>query len=64
MEVVREARAGDELLVTLRSRVYLHGVHAKEDLRLSDNYFDLIPGHEKTVRIAGATEPPVWHTVC
>lgn len=64
VEIVREARAGDDLVVTLRSSVYLHGVHVTEDLRLSDNYFDLIPGHEKTVRIAGAAESPAWHAVC
>lgn len=63
VEVVREAREGDDLLVTVRSRAFLHGVHVKEDLRLSDNYFDLLPGREKTVRIEGVANSPVWHAV-
>jgi hypothetical protein len=63
VDVLREVRDGEDLVVTLRSDVFLHGVHVREDLRLSDNYFDLFPGHEKVVRIEGTRESPAWRTV-
>jgi hypothetical protein len=47
----------------MKSGAFLHGVHVKEDLWLSDNYFDLLPGREKTVRIEGAEKSPAWHSV-
>ncbi|NLG23793.1 MAG: beta-mannosidase [Clostridiales bacterium] len=62
---VLSARAdGDDLVVTLTADRYAHGVHIKEGYRLSDNYFDLLPGQIKTVvveKAAGAA--PVWHKV-
>ena len=44
---------GSDLCVSLRSDVYAHGVHLDQEYDCSDNYFDLLPGEEKPVRIAG-----------
>lgn len=41
----------DRLAVTVRSDVYAHAVHLvlSDDARLSDNYFDLLPGESRTI---------------
>jgi beta-mannosidase len=64
VQVVGTRREGEDLVVTLKSDRFLHGVHIKEPLNCSDNYFDLLPGQQKTVRIEGAGEAnPAWHSV-
>jgi beta-mannosidase len=52
--IVSEKPDGDDYLVTLKSETYIPFVQLVCDddrTRLSDNYFELIPGSEKTVRI-------------
>ena len=56
-----EARDGG-VEITLTADGYIHGVHCKENLALSDNYFDLVPGQVKKVFVRG-TEHVEWHTV-
>lgn len=64
VDLIGVRREGDDLLCTLRSATYVHGVHIKEPLPCSDNYFDLLPGQEKTVRITAAGSlSPAWHLV-
>lgn len=48
--------------VTLTADAYVHGVYASGNRRMSDNYFDLVPGQVKKVFVEGA-EPVEWHTV-
>ena len=52
-----ETRGGD-LDVTLVSDVYAHAVHfhLAGDYRLSDHYFDLLPGIARTVRIVNGVD--------
>lgn len=40
---------GNNIKVTVSSNSYIHGVYVKEDYKCSDNYFDLLPGVEKTI---------------
>ncbi len=55
---------GDDLLVTLGADQYIHGVHFREQFDADDNYFDLLPGQTKKVRIFGAAGKDIaWHTV-
>ncbi|TFH16912.1 MAG: hypothetical protein E4H02_04365 [Lentisphaerales bacterium] len=41
------------MLVTVTSSVFTHAVHFNipGDYRMSDHYFDLLPGERRTVRI-------------
>jgi len=52
--VARECQ-GEDLLVTVASSNFAHAVHlaVPADYRLSDNFFDLLPGESRTVRIFG-----------
>ena len=61
--VVDCVREGEDLVVTLTADAFIHGVHAAQSSRMSDNYFDLLPGQVKKVTIEGAKECPQWHTV-
>ena len=55
---------GEDLICAFRASVYCHAVHAEEELDFSDNYFDLLPGETRTVRIRGAAgEHPAWTAV-
>ena len=64
VEVVSTQARGEDLLVTLQSAVYAHAVHIHEDLRCSDNYFDLLPGQQKTVLVEGAARQNLtWRAV-
>ncbi len=55
---------GADLVCTFRSPVYCHAVHMSEEMDCSDNYFDLLPGEVKTVRIRGAAgRRPGWTAV-
>ena len=53
--VVRTEVCGDDLLVTVSTDAFAHAVHLvlPDDARPSDNYFDLLPGESRTVRIPG-----------
>jgi beta-mannosidase len=46
---------GDDLLVTVSSAAFAHAVHfdLPGDVRMSDQYFDLLPGERREVRIHG-----------
>jgi beta-mannosidase len=44
----------DDLLLTVSSPVFAHAVHIQSiDLPCSDNYFDLLPGESRTIRVIG-----------
>ena len=45
---------GADLIIELESPVFLHGVHFLDDFNAGDNYFDMLPGEQKTLRIFGA----------
>lgn len=53
--VVAEQDDGPDRLVTVRAETFTPGVwlEADADQDLSDNYFDLLPGEMRTVRISG-----------
>lgn len=55
--VYEEKKNGDVLEITIRTKNYARAVNLtseKESLAYSDNYFDMLPGEVKTVRISGA----------
>lgn len=49
-------------LVTLTADAYIHGVHVEDDVKMSDNYFDLVPGQIKRVYIQ-SKKSVTWHAV-
>ncbi len=49
--------------VTLTADAYIHGVYLPTDARMSDNYFDLLPGQVKAVAIEGDVSGLRWKTV-
>lgn len=53
--IIAEQDDGPDRLVTVRADTFTPGVwlEADADLDLSDNYFDLLPGETRTVRISG-----------
>ena len=45
---------GEDLLITVTSDCFAHAVHfSAGSAQVSDDYFDLLPGERRTVRIAG-----------
>ena len=54
---------GENLVVTMTADAFIHGVHVRESHRMSDNYFDLLPGQMKQVILEGVCKCPEWHTV-
>lgn len=63
VQVLSEVREGDDVLVTLTAPVYVHGVHLPGELKCSDNYFDLLPGQVKLVRVESAQLLPQWRAI-
>ena len=53
----------DTIRVTLTADAYIHGVYLPTDARMSDNYFDLLPGQVKAVAIEGDVSGLRWKTV-
>ncbi|RAP73588.1 beta-mannosidase [Paenibacillus montanisoli] len=55
ISILSVAADGEDLLVTLTSQTFAHAVHFSlpDDLRLSDHYFDLLPGETRTITIYG-----------
>lgn len=54
---------GQDLVVTVQAETYTHGVYFEGDLPCSDQYFDLLPGQEKTVTLfgrSGQRPAPKW----
>ncbi len=56
-------KTGSGLTVTLTADAFIHGVHLPDVTDISDNYFDLLPGQEKTVVLYHADTCPDWKTV-
>lgn len=54
VEVKSCVQKEDGVLLTLVSPVYAHFVEIKGSYKCSDNYFDLLPGQEKTITVLGA----------
>lgn len=51
-------------MVTVTSQQFAHGVHIKGNFKCSDNYFDLLPGQNKTIRIHDVVDlNPVFFTL-
>ena len=55
MRVTGVADEGADAVYVLESETYVHGAHLKapDGARLSDNYFDMLPGESKAVRVYG-----------
>jgi len=55
VEIVSQKKDGKDCLVTVRSTTLAHAVNINvpDDYHLSDQWFDLLPGESKTVRIIG-----------
>ena len=63
--VVSRITEGQDALITVMSTVFVHAVHFKADFKATDNYFDLLPGERRTIRIMGAAEAAIEMTcVC
>lgn len=58
IEVVGSEQKGDHLEIRVRSDVYAHAVHFQipSEYRLSDHYFDLLPGEQRKVTIYGGRD--------
>jgi beta-mannosidase len=56
VSITAEEDGGADRLVTVHAETFAHGVYLDTgaDVELSDNYFDLLPGESRTVRITGA----------
>jgi len=56
LSIVDTRNDGDDLLVDIKADTYCHGVYLDTgaDRKLSDNYFDMLPGEIRTVRVYGA----------
>ncbi len=57
-EVLSTEKDGNDLLVTVFSKTFAHGVYFEGTADYSDNYFDLLPGMKKTVRIRNSFDEP------
>lgn len=55
-KVVESVADGDDLVVTVETDAFAHAVHfgIGDDFRPEDDFFDLLPGERRTVRIPGA----------
>jgi beta-mannosidase len=54
VRIISAEKDGDDAVFELTSSVFVHGVHVKGNVNCSDNYFDLLPGQVKTVRVFDA----------
>ena len=55
---------GLDLIMELESPSFLHGVHFLDDFKGDDNYFDMLPGEQKTLRIYNAAGKKITlHTI-
>ncbi|MDR0642896.1 MAG: hypothetical protein LBG07_10605, partial [Treponema sp.] len=64
--IVNSRKDGDDYIVTLRGETYVpfaRLIAADDRTRMSDNYVELIPGLEKTIRVYNCPEPPVLDLV-
>ena len=61
-EIIKTEIDGDDLLVTVRAENFIPAVYLQcrdDRTHLSDNYFTMMPGDEKVVRVEICTEIPV-----
>lgn len=56
--IISERNEEKDLVVDIKADTFCYGVHldADDDLRLSDNYFILLPGETRSIRIYGAAD--------
>jgi beta-mannosidase len=52
VKIISSHKEKDTTIVKLTSPVFANGVHIKGNAKCSDNYFDLLPGEVKTLKIA------------
>lgn len=60
-EIISAQKDGDDMLVTVRAESYVPVVCllcSDDRTHLSDNYFEMLPGAEKTVRVENCSECP------
>ncbi len=55
-EIISEINDHEDLLVTVKATTFCHGVYLDtgDGCTLSDNYFDLLPGESRMIRVAGS----------
>lgn len=58
-EITADERVGADRRLTVCAKTYTHAVWVDTDLPCSDNYFDLLPGEERTVTVFGAQDVPL-----
>lgn len=58
VQVEKTEQKENSLLVTVSADCYAHGVYVVGEHRCSDNYFDLLPGEQKTVEVYNCTQTP------
>lgn len=64
VSVIKYVNICEDLHISLRAEGYVHGVYFDQDYRYSDNYFDMLPGEEKTVVVyMAANKRPIPKTV-
>jgi beta-mannosidase len=51
VKIISTNNENDTTIVKLTSSVFAHGVYFKGNAKCSDNYFDLLPGQVKSVKI-------------
>lgn len=58
LQISEVIQLGDDVQFTVSASAYAHAVHFKLDdhLRLSDEYFDLLPGERRMVTVYGAAD--------
>lgn len=51
LRVIDARMEGEDAVFTLEADAFVHGAYIETDCRCSDNYFDLLPGQRKVVRV-------------
>ncbi len=51
VSVLSSSEEEGQTVLTVTSEGYVHGVYVKGNYKCSDNYFDLLPGQTKTIRV-------------
>lgn len=53
---LEDRREGDDRIIRVTCNTFAHAVHVDGNWKCSDNYFDLLPGEEKTFTVKDAGE--------
>ena len=53
---LEDRREGDDRIIRVTCNTFAHAVHVDGNWKCSDNYFDLLPGEEKTFTVKDARE--------